>query len=117
MFGGGGTGFFPVFRGDLVDRVIGISWEAGEHVVKVSQGIDAPAAAGFHDGIEDGGLFSGFGRPDKEPVLFADSRGPDRVFDKVVVYALKGVIGIRVQIPAGDIAPARSTGSGSGGNK
>jgi len=35
-----------------VDGVVGRSREAGEHVVKVSQGINAPAAAGFHDGVE-----------------------------------------------------------------
>jgi hypothetical protein len=40
-----------------------------------------------------------------------------RKIRQVVMYALKGVHVLRVQIPAGNIAPARSTGSGSGGNK
>ena len=55
-----------------MDCVIGISRDAGEHVVEVSQGIDAPAAAGFHDGVEDGGFLSGFCGPDEEEVLFSD---------------------------------------------
>lgn len=34
-----------------MDGVIGRTREAGERVVKVSQGIDAPAAVGFHDRV------------------------------------------------------------------
>ena len=54
----------------------------------------------------------------EQPVLLSDGGGPNGVFDQVIVYALKkGVQVLRVQIPAGDIAPARSAGSGSGGDK
>jgi len=85
LFLGGGACFGPVLGGEFVDGVIGVSREAGEHVLEVSQGIDASAAAGFHYGVEDGRLFSGFRCPDEEPVLFSDGGGPDRVFHKVIV--------------------------------
>ncbi len=85
MFLGGGESLGPVLGGEFVDGVIGISREAGEQVVKVSQGINAPAAAALQDCVEDGGFLSGFGCPDKEPVLFADGRGPDGILDQIVV--------------------------------
>jgi hypothetical protein len=60
-----------------LDGVIGGAGQAGEHIVEINQRIDATAAAGFQDGVEDGGLLSGFGGSDKEPVLFSDGGGPD----------------------------------------
>ncbi len=43
------------------------------------------ALTGDHDGVNDGGALSGVGMSDKQEVLFAQSRGADGVFLKVVV--------------------------------
>ena len=81
----GSASLGPVLGGEFVDGVIGISREAGERVVKVSQRIDAPAAAGFHDGVEDGGFLSGFGCPYEEEVLLSYGGRPDGILDDVML--------------------------------
>jgi hypothetical protein len=101
----------------VLDLPVGHGGKPGEHVAEIGIGIEAASAATLDDGVEDGAAVTGVGIAQEQPVLFSKGSWPNGVFDQVIMYALKGVRGIRVQIPAGDIAPARSTGSGSGGNK
>ena len=68
-----------------MDGVIGVARDTGKHVAQVSQRIDTSAAAGFHNGVEDGRFFTGFRCPDEEEVLFSDGCWPDRIFDEVVI--------------------------------
>ena len=65
--------------------MVGHPGQPGQHVLEIGVGIEVPAAAGFNDGVNDGAAFSGISLAHKEPVLLADGRGPDGVFDQVVV--------------------------------
>lgn len=109
--------FGPCGRRDVLDLPVGHVRQTGKHVAQISMGINAAPPAAFSDRVEDGSALARVGIAHEEPVALAHRRGADGVLKEVIVYALKGVIGIRVQIPAGDIAPARSTGGGSGGDK
>ena len=102
----------------MLDLPVGHRGKPGEHVAQVGVGIDAAAAATLDNGVKDGAALAGIGIAEEQPVLFSKSGRPNGVFHEVVVYALKKVSkSSGCKIPAGDIAPARSTGSGSGGNK
>lgn len=59
--------------------------QAGEDVVQVGVGIDAPAAAAFDDGVDDGSALACSGFANEEPVLFSHRGWADGVFDEVVV--------------------------------
>jgi len=102
---------------EIFDLSSGSGWEPREDVPEVFEGIDLSAAAGFDDRVDQGAAVAGIGIADEEPVLLADGGGANGVFNEVVVYALQRRLCSPGKIPAGDTAPARSTGSGSGGNK
>jgi hypothetical protein len=53
-----------------------------EHIPEVRQGIDAMTPAGDDDRVDDGRAFAGIGVTDEEPVLRAEFRRPDRIFDQ-----------------------------------
>jgi hypothetical protein len=65
--------------------MIGHFGQASQHVLKVSVGIDTPAAAAFDDGVNDGSAISGIRIAHEEPVLFSQSRRADGIFHQVVV--------------------------------
>src|ERR1700733_3773485 len=77
--------FGPSSGSDLGDLMVLHVGQACEHILEVSVGIKAPTPAGFDEGVNDGGPFSGIGLPDKEPVLLSQGRWPDGIFDQVVV--------------------------------
>ena len=43
------------------------------------------ALTGDDERIDDGGSVAGIGVPNEQPVLFSDGRGPDGLFDQVVI--------------------------------
>ncbi len=79
------AGLLPVERGQLTDLLVGRGWQACQDVFEVGQRIDAVHAAVFDQGIHHRAALAGFFRTEKQPVLFSDSGGADRVFDQVVV--------------------------------
>ena len=58
--------------------------QAGENVGEVFLGVDAQAAAVFHDGVEDGAFLAGLLVAEEQPVLSSKLGRTDRVFHKVV---------------------------------
>lgn len=78
-------GVCPGFGGDVFDPAGGHRGQSCEDVAEVDERVDAPAAAAFDDGVEDGSALAGFGGSYEEPVLFADGGGADGVFHEVVV--------------------------------
>ena len=77
--------FGPGLRGGFGDLGGGHLGQAGEDVAQVGQRVEAPAAAAFDDGVEDGGSLACVGGSDEEPVFLAYRGGADGVFDSVVV--------------------------------
>ena len=75
----------PGFGGHVLDLLVGQRGQAREHLAQVGLWVDASAAAGFDDRVEDGAAVPGFGFADEQPVLLADGRRPDGVLDGVVV--------------------------------
>ena len=74
----------PVGRGQR-DGVLGQhAGQAGEHVGEVFLGIDAKAAAVFHDGVEDGALLTGHLIADEQPVFRTKFGRTNRVFHEIV---------------------------------
>ena len=64
-------------RGEFADVPVGGERESSEYVTKVSERVDAAAAAAFDDGVEDGVALSDFGFANEEPVFFAERGGTD----------------------------------------
>ena len=79
------VGLGPGFRGEVFDLPVGRGGEAGEDVAEIGVGIEAAAAAAFHDGVENGSALAGFGGAEEEPVLLVDRGGADGVFAEVIV--------------------------------
>ena len=78
----------PVYGKQGVEVVLGgHSRQSGEDVAEVGQGIDPAALAGHDDRVHDRCAVAGVRVADEEPVFLSDGRGPDRVFDEVVVQA------------------------------
>ena len=66
------------------------------------------ALAGHHERVDDGGALAGVGVADEEPVLLADGRGADGVFDEVVVESGLGVLEVGGErLPVCEQIPAR----------
>ncbi len=65
--------------------MIGHPRQAGEDIPEVAVRVLAVALAGDDQRVDDGGALAGVGMADEQPVLFADRRGPDGIFDQVVV--------------------------------
>ena len=59
--------------------------QAGEHIGEVFLGIDAQAAAVFHDGVEDGALPTGLLIANEQLVFGSEFDRTDRVFDEIIV--------------------------------
>ena len=66
--------------------MVGHARQTCQNLAQVSVGINASAAAAFDEGVENGPAFSGFGFADKEPVLLAQGRRADGVFDRILTY-------------------------------
>ena len=75
----------PGCRCDVLDLPVSQRRQAGEHVAQICLRIDASAAAGFDDREQDRAALPGLRFADKQPVLLADGRWPDRVLDGVIV--------------------------------
>ena len=71
---------------------VGHPRQASEDVLHIGQRVFAVTLARDNQRVEDGGALAGIGVPDKQPVLFSDARGPDRVFDQVIVEATFAVM-------------------------
>jgi hypothetical protein len=54
-------------------------------VFEVSAGIKTAPSAAFDDGVNDGATFAGIGMAHEEPVLLTECRGPDGVFNQIIV--------------------------------
>ena len=78
-----GADLGPVFRGEFGDVLVGVARQAGQRVMEVGLGVDALAAAGFYDGVEDGAFLSSSGCPDEEPVL-SDCGRTNGIFNEVM---------------------------------
>ncbi len=63
-----------------------------EDVLHIGHRVFAVTLARDDQRVEDGGALTGVGMPDKQPVLFSDARGPDRIFDQVIVEATFAVM-------------------------
>jgi hypothetical protein len=78
------AGFEPVGWGQG-DGILGQhAGQAGENVGEVFLGVDAQAAAVFHDCVEDGALLTGLLVAEEQPVLRSKFGRADRVFHEVV---------------------------------
>ena len=77
--------FRPLFRREFGDLPVCALGDAGEHVAQILMGIDATPAATFDNRVDHGAALSGFGVSEKQPVLLADGRGSNRIFNSVVI--------------------------------
>ena len=89
--------FVPSLWCDFGDLAVGHVGQAGEDFTKISEGIKPATAAAFNDGVDDRADLTGIGVADEEPVLLADGRGADGVFDQVVVNLHPAIIQINAQ--------------------
>ena len=98
------SGDFTAARPESVGRgqgdgVLGQhSGQAGEHIGEVFLGIDAQAAAVFHDGVEDGAFLTGFFVAEEQPVFGSELGGANGVFHKVVANFNPAVAQIRFEV-------------------
>ena len=67
----------PGFGREVFYLPVGRVRQAGEDVTQVSEGIESTTTATFDDGVEDGATLPGLGFTDEQPILFAESGGPD----------------------------------------
>src|SRR5277367_338347 len=77
--------FGPGLGRDLCYLVVGHFGQTGEDVAEIGVGIDAAAAAGLDNAVDDRAALSGSGFADEEPVFLANGGGSNGVFDEVVV--------------------------------
>ena len=78
----------PVYRQQWREIVlVAHRGEAGEHVFHVGVRVFAVALTGDDDRVDDGRSLAGIGVADEEPVLLPNGRGPDGVFNEVVVQS------------------------------
>jgi hypothetical protein len=81
-------GRLPQARGEGAEVVaVGHSRQAGEDVPHIGHRVFAVTLARDDQRVEDRRALAGVGVPDKQPVLLSDARGPDRIFDQVIVEA------------------------------
>jgi hypothetical protein len=79
------AGFEPVGGGER-HGILGLHCrKAGEHVLEVFLAVDPEAPAVFHDGVEDGGFFTGLFAANEQPVARAELGRTDRIFYQVIV--------------------------------
>jgi hypothetical protein len=65
--------------------LIGHLGQASQHVTQIRQRVFAVALAGDDNRVNDRTALAGVGMANEQPVLLSDSRGPNRIFDEVVV--------------------------------
>ena len=95
--------FGPSPWGELGDLPVGGVGKFFQDFFEVAVGVDVVASAGFHDGVEDGTAVSGICIAKKEPVLFPDGGGADRIFHQVVVDLNTSIIQINTEeFPVGE---------------
>lgn len=58
-----------------------------EDVAQVREGILAVPLTGHDQRVQNGGVLTGVGMADEQPILLSDGRGEDRVFEGIVVDA------------------------------
>src|SRR5580658_520277 len=78
-------GLGPSLGSDLWYLMVGHSRQPGKDVAQIGVWIDASAAAGLDNGVDDCSALTGSGFSDEEPVLLADGGGANGVFDQVVI--------------------------------
>src|SRR5271154_5592788 len=79
-------GFRPCLGCQILHLPVGRRWQPGEDVPQIGERIDATAAAVLNYRVDDRTPVTRGSFAHEQPVLFADSRGADRVLDQVVVY-------------------------------
>jgi len=92
------AGFEPVGRGQGDGFFGQHAGQAGENVGEVFLGVDAQAAAVFHDGVEDGAFLTGFFIAEEQPVLGTKFGRTDRVFHEVVANLYPAIAEIGFEI-------------------
>jgi len=79
--------------------MVGGGRKAGEEPNQIIPWIEPATKAGAEQGVESGGLGTGFGGSDEEPVLFAYCRGSDGILDLVVVDFNFAPVAVNLQGP------------------
>jgi len=91
-------------REQFGDTTIGVGRQSGKHVEEIGVRF-VPVLLGGGDKAHDGSsAFAGGARTSEEPVLPTDSDGSDGALDRVVMCALKGVIGSSVRNRPGQLS-------------
>src|SRR5471030_1157266 len=70
---------------ELRGGVVGGCGESREGPVEVRPGVDFQQLASTDDGVKDGGILSGVGVADEEPVFESEFGGADLALDGVVI--------------------------------
>jgi len=90
-------------RRELRGGVVGGGGESGEGPVEVRPGVDFQQLAGTDDGVKDGGILSGVGVADEEPVFESEFGGADLALDGIVIDQDVAVVRLAEE---GQLAPA-----------
>jgi hypothetical protein len=72
--------------------LVGHARQAGQDVLEIGKRFHAAAAAAFDNRVEDGSAISSVGLTNKEPILFSQGGGTDRV-----LYAEMPIMRIRLR--------------------
>ena len=75
----------PDVGSDFSYLMIGHLRQSGEDVAKIGTWINASAAAGFDDGVDDRSALAGSRFSDEEPVFLSNGGGANGVFNEIVV--------------------------------
>jgi hypothetical protein len=78
-------GLAPGLGGDFGYLSVGHLRQASQYVPKISVRVQASTAAAFNHRIKDRTAVSDGGFSHEEPVFLAQRRGPNGIFDQVVV--------------------------------
>src|SRR5206468_3198572 len=89
--------FGPGCGRDPGDLVVGHIGQASQHVFEIGVGINAPATAGFDDGVNNCSALAGIRVAHEEPVLFSKGSRTNGIFHQVVVDLNPTVTEINVQ--------------------
>jgi hypothetical protein len=84
LFEGGLSGLLPLERRQLVDFLISGVRQPLQHVLEISVRLDTVQPAVLDQRVDHGAALPSFLRTEEQPVLFAQSRGPNGILDEVM---------------------------------
>jgi len=93
--------FRPLLRCKVGDIPVCAFGNAGEYVAQIRMRIDAPSPTTFDYCVDHRAALPRIGVSKKQPVLFADSRGPNGIFHAIVVDfdpAIADIFGERLPV-------------------